>query len=62
MIRALILVALVASLSGTAAAGKYNPTLNIGDKAPTWNDLPGVDGQTHSSADLRTAQRCASRP
>ncbi len=33
-------------------AGKYNATLNIGDAAPTWTDLEGVDGKRHSLADL----------
>jgi len=34
-------------------AGEYNPVLNIGDKAPAWKDLPGVDGKQHSLADLK---------
>ncbi len=34
-------------------AGEYNQVLNIGDKAPAWKDLPGVDGKTHSLADLK---------
>lgn len=29
-------------------AGEFNSTLNIGDKAPAWKDLPGVDGKKHS--------------
>lgn len=33
-------------------AGEYNPALNIGDPAPAWMDLPGVDGRRHSLADL----------
>ena len=33
-------------------AGEFNPTLSIGDAAPSWNDLPGVDGKEHSLADL----------
>lgn len=37
-------------------AGEYNPVLNIGDPAPAWKDLPGVDGQTHSLADLKQSQ------
>lgn len=35
------------------AAGEYNPVLNIGDPAPAWKELPGVDGKTHSLADLK---------
>lgn len=34
-------------------AGKYNTVLSIGDSAPAWSDLPGVDGQTHSLSDLK---------
>ena len=37
-------------------AGKFNPTLNIGDKAPEWKELPGVDGKKHSSADLASKE------
>ena len=33
-------------------AGKYNPTLSIGDKAPDWKDLPGTDDKKHSLADF----------
>jgi peroxiredoxin len=36
-----------------AWAGKFNPTLNIGDAAPNWEKLPGVDGKQHSLADLK---------
>ncbi|MCO8122744.1 thioredoxin family protein [Stieleria sp. TO1_6] len=32
----------------TAQAGKYNTTLDIGDKAPAWKSLPGTDGKEHS--------------
>ena len=33
-------------------AGKYNAVLNIGDQAPAWTDLEGVDGKRHSLANL----------
>ena len=36
-----------------SAAGEYNPVLNIGDKAPAWKELPGVDGKKHSLSDLK---------
>jgi peroxiredoxin len=36
-----------------AQAGQFNSVLNIGDPAPDWKDLPGVDGKRHSLADLR---------
>lgn len=52
MIRtAIVLVALLLT-SGSAVAGKYNQVLEIGDKAPAWKDLEGVDGQRHSLSDL----------
>ena len=37
----------------SAQAGQYNETLNIGDPAPAWENLPGVDGKTHSLSDLK---------
>ncbi|MCA9009187.1 MAG: thioredoxin family protein [Planctomycetaceae bacterium] len=30
-------------------AGKYNPVLDVGDKAPTWDELPATDGKSYSS-------------
>jgi len=36
-------------------AGKYNPVLSIGDKAPAWKDLPGIDGKRHSLSELEDA-------
>lgn len=39
--------------AGTALAGEYNQTLNIGDASPAWEKLPGVDGKTYSLADLK---------
>lgn len=40
-------------ISQIAGAGQYNQVLSIGDKAPAWSDLPGVDGKKHSLADLK---------
>lgn len=37
-------------------AGKFNRVLSIGDPAPVWSRLPGVDGKPHSLADYREAQ------
>lgn len=34
-------------------AGEFNQVLNIGDKAPSWQDLPGTDGKKHSLGDLK---------
>lgn len=36
-----------------AGAGEFNEVLSVGDAAPAWSDLPGVDGKTHSLADLK---------
>lgn len=53
-----LLAALVAwgALPQPVRAGKYNPVLSPGDPAPAWHELPGVDGQTHSLADLAARQ------
>jgi peroxiredoxin len=42
-------VLLVGSL---ALAGKYNPELSIGDAAPNWSALEGIDGKRHALKDL----------
>ncbi|WP_020471172.1 thioredoxin family protein [Zavarzinella formosa] len=34
-------------------AGEFNKKLNIGDNAPAWKNLPGVDGKNHSLADIK---------
>lgn len=41
-----------------AAGGKakFNKVLNVGDKAPEWSDLPGIDGKPHSLADYQEAK------
>ncbi len=44
---------LIALLPAWAMGGKYNPTLSIGDAAPSWNKLPGVDGKEHARDDLK---------
>jgi peroxiredoxin len=47
----------LAFLSSNTVAGKYNETLNIGDAAPPWRDLPDVvSGKRHSLADLKGKQ------
>jgi peroxiredoxin len=45
-------LAAVAPLS----AGEFNSARNIGDAAPVWKDLPGVDGRKHSLSDLKDRQ------
>jgi peroxiredoxin len=39
-----------------ASGGEYNNVLNVGDSAPAWTNLPGVDGKKHSLADLHEKQ------
>lgn len=36
-------------------AGQFNPVLDIGDQAPRWQQLQGVDGQRHSWQDVADA-------
>lgn len=48
----------VALLSGLifatcAMAGEFNEILSIGDNAPDWKELPGVDGKKHSLSDYK---------
>jgi peroxiredoxin len=55
MIRHAIALLLVVSLGllSPVRAGEYNKKLSIGDPAPSWQGLPGVDGKKHSLADLK---------
>jgi peroxiredoxin len=46
---ALGLLSIGGSLQGQ---GKFNKKINIGDPAPVYTNLPGVDGKKHSLADL----------
>ncbi|MGI9470808.1 MAG: thioredoxin family protein [Rubripirellula sp.] len=43
-------------MAAPVQAGKYNPKLDVGDAAPSWESLPGVDGKSHSLVDLRDAK------
>ena len=49
----LLVLSLFLFLATTLSAGEFNAVLDIGDPAPVWKDLPGVDGKTHSLADLK---------
>lgn len=42
------------SVSIDLHADSYNATLKIGDEAPAWKDLPGVDDKTHSLDDFNS--------
>jgi peroxiredoxin len=48
-----VTIAALVVLLPTAQAGRYNKVLSIGDPAPAWNELPGVDGKAHALADLK---------
>jgi peroxiredoxin len=50
---ALLLTGAAITLVSPAQAGKFNKALNIGDAAPAWENLPGVDGSNHSLSDLK---------
>ncbi len=41
---------------GFSRAGQYNSVLKVGDEAPAWVELPGVDDKKHSLADLKDKQ------
>ncbi len=41
------------AMCATVVAGEFNEVLNIGDAAPSWSNLPGTDGKSHSLADYK---------
>jgi peroxiredoxin len=43
-------------LCGFSHAAKFNRVVDIGQKAPSWKNLPGVDGKKHGLAELKTAR------
>lgn len=53
---ALALAIVLATVPQVCGQGKYNPVLGIGDTAPGWQDLTGVDDEQHSMADLSAAR------
>ncbi len=44
-------LALLPAACGAARAGEFNQVLSIGDTAPQWEDLPGIDDRMHSTAE-----------
>lgn len=48
-----VAIMIVTCWAAHAVAGEYNETLSIGDSAPAWKDLPGIDGRKHSLADVK---------
>jgi peroxiredoxin len=54
MVRLTFAALVVAGLAlGTAQAGEFNKKVKIGDAAPVFSKLPGVDGKDHALADLK---------
>jgi peroxiredoxin len=58
MIRSIALCLVLVTISSAefVRADDSNGVLNLGDPAPAWTDLPGVDGKKHSLADLKDKQ------
>ncbi len=52
MLRPIVFACLALALAASVQAGKYNAVLNVGDPAPSWKDLEGIDGKRHSLAEL----------
>jgi peroxiredoxin len=47
----------VACAAGSAfAAGKFNKVLGVGDAAPDWAEVAGIDGSNHSLKDYKDAK------
>jgi peroxiredoxin len=53
MVRFAIGAAAVLAAAAFVTAGEFNKKLSVGDAAPAWKDLDGVDGKKHSLADLK---------
>jgi len=53
MIRLAALPLLLLGLALPVPAGEFNKKLTVGDAAPAWTDLPGIDGKNHSLSDLK---------
>jgi peroxiredoxin len=51
-----LLAVILVSASTRVPAGEFNAILNVGDPAPAWINLPGVDGKKHSLSDLSDKQ------
>jgi len=49
-------IAVIAVLTSSVEAGKFNAVLKVGQKAPQWVGLLGVDGKRHSLTDLKDSR------
>lgn len=55
-LRGVLAAAVVAAFAAPAAAGKFNPALSVGDPAPAFAGLKGIDGHAHDSAEWNDAR------
>ena len=54
-----LLVAFIAMglcMQTQAKEGKFNSSISIGEKAPDFSDLPGIDNKKHSLNDYKKAK------
>ena len=56
LISLLMILIFVIAGNTNLSAGKYNPVLNVGDQAPTWEKLPATDGNLFSSNTFKDKQ------
>ena len=50
--RSLVTALVIFGLPYLGLCGEYNQVLSIGDPAPQWEALPGVDGKDHPFSGL----------
>jgi peroxiredoxin len=50
---ALLLAATLFAFASSASAGKFNRVLSVGDPAPEWKNLIGIDDKRHGLADCK---------
>ncbi|MDA0833378.1 MAG: thioredoxin family protein [Planctomycetota bacterium] len=51
----LLFCSLIVPISSAGEKAKFNRQVNIGEDAPSWSKLPGVDGTSHSLSDYDEA-------
>jgi len=56
MLCRIVAVFLLVAAAVATRAGEFNSKLSIGDPAPAWKNLPGVDGKQHSLVNLKHAR------
>ncbi len=53
LLRYSVLIVAACCATSRLIAGEFNPDINIGDKAPDWSALPGVDDKSYSLSDFK---------